>query len=78
MWACNTALGAAGPPSKRVDPWEVNQKYCGQLLKASINIVCKGRSQKGNLIFSSIYYNETVKLYVVMVSINKMIKCYHQ
>ncbi|KAF0713286.1 putative RNA-directed DNA polymerase, partial [Aphis craccivora] len=31
MWTCSTALGAAGPPSKRVDLWEVNQKYCGQL-----------------------------------------------
>jgi len=61
MWACSTALGAPGLPSMRVDPWEVTQKYCGQLLKASIKIVCKGRSQKGNLIFSSIH-NETVKL----------------
>ncbi|CAH1733416.1 unnamed protein product [Aphis gossypii] len=49
MWACNTALGAPGPSFMRVDPWEVTQKYCGQLLKASIKIVCKGRSQKVTL-----------------------------
>jgi len=58
LWACSTTLRAEEPPSKRVDPWEVTQKYCGQLLQASIKIVCKGRSQRSNLIFSSTY-NET-------------------
>jgi hypothetical protein len=65
LWASSTAFVATAPAPERSDPWEVTQQYCGELLKSAVQIVCKGKTLKSNLLFYALY-NDTVYVISVM------------
>jgi len=70
LWTCSVAFGAQSTtPKYLIKAWEVNQHYCGDLLRSTVQIICKGIQPKGK--FTLVYYETSWKkgkMYAIITS----------